>query len=425
MTITFYEITYLITQILGTYSVYRFISSFFEEPIVKKSITVISFSLYYLIVAAVYLRFNIPILNFSTNIALFFLLTFNFQGKIKQRLLATTMTYMVFMCCELIIVTFTGYIHFPLENKNDYQSIFGQVAINLLYFIIAMIINRLKGEKRYTGFSRLYWFAIIIIPISTLTVMFTVLTNTNLSKTVILINIVLILAINFFAFFLFEKIAIYSEKEKQRELAIHQNAYYLKQLSLMETSLKATRSLRHDIKNHMAAIYTSLDNGHIRDAQKHIESVMNVYKNNNSIVSGNSAIDSIINFKVQEAHQANLSITFNIDIPMELNIESYDAAIILGNLLDNSMEAVSKDEVKEKNILCDIKYDKGVMLIDIKNHFNGKIIHKGNKYLSTKADKQMHGLGLTNVKTSVEKYNGSMDINHKQGIYEVFIMLYI
>lgn len=424
MTITFYEITYLITQILGTYSVYKFISSFFEEPIVKKSIIVASFSLYYLIVAVVYLRFNIPILNFLTNIILFFLLTFNFQGKMKQRLLATTMTYIVCMCCELIVVTITGYINFPLENKNDYKSVFGQVAIKLLCFTISIMVSRSKREKRYTEFSRLYWFAIIIIPVSTLAVMFTVLTNTNLSRTVILINVALILAINFFAFFLFEKIAIYSEQEKQRQLIIQQNAYYLKQLKLMDSSLTATKSLRHDMKNHMAAIYTSLDTGHIDEAQKHIESVMNVYKNN-SIVSGNSSIDSIINFKAQEALQENLSITFNVDIPSQLNIEAYDAAIILGNLLDNSMEAVGKTGVADKNIICDIKYDKGIMLIDIKNHFDGKLIHKGNEYISTKADKEMHGLGLSNVKNSVEKYNGSMDINHKHDIYEVCIMLYV
>ncbi len=424
MSITFYEITYLITQVLGTYSVYKFISSFFDEPIFKKRITAVSFSFYYLIVAAVYFLFNVPIITFFTNIILFFLLTFNFQGKMKQRLLATTMTYVVCMCCELIVVTITGYIHFPLENKNDYKSAFGQVAINLLCFTIAIAVNRLKRNKQYTEFSRLYWFAILIIPFSTLVVIFTVLTNINISKTVILVNITLILAINFFAFYLFEKIAVYSEQEKQRQLIIQQNSYYLKQLKLMESSLNATKSLRHDVKNHMAAIYTSLDNGYISDAKKHIESVMIVYKNN-SIVSGNSAIDSIINFKVQEAHQAGLSISFNIDIPKNLSIESYDAAIILGNLLDNSMEAVGKDEVADKNIECNIKYNKGVLLIDIKNHFDGKIVHKGNEYLSTKADKEMHGLGLMNVKTSVEKYNGSMDINHKHNIYEVYIMLYI
>lgn len=424
MSVTFYEITYLITQILGTYSVYKFISSFFDEPIFRKSVTAISFSFYYIIVALVYFRFNVPIITFFTNIILFFLLTFNFQGKMKQRLLATTMTYMVCMCCELIVVTITGYIHFPLENKNDYKSVFGQVAINLLCFTISIAVNRLKRDKRYTEFSRLYWFAIIIIPLSTLVVMFTVLTNMNLSKTVILVNISLILVINFFAFFLFEKIAVYSEQEKQRQLIIQQNAYYLKQLQLMESSLETTKSLRHDVKNHMAAIYTSLENGHISDAKKHIESVMNVYKNN-SIVSGNSAIDSIVNFKDQEAHQAGLSIAFNIDIPTDINIEAYDAAIILGNLLDNSIEAVGKESVKDKTIGCDIKYNKGVLLIDIKNHFDGKILHKGNSYISTKSDKEMHGLGLRNVKNSVEKYNGSMDITHKHNVYEVYIMLYL
>lgn len=213
--------------------------------------------------------------------------------------------------------------------------------------------------------------------------------------------------------------------EKEKQMAIQKNAYYEKQLDLMDFSLKSTRSLRHDMKNHLATIYTSLNNGYVEQAQKYIEDVMNVYKTNNGIASGNFAIDSILNFKNQEANQNGVDIVFDIDIPSNISIKPYDAAIILGNLLDNAIEAVVKSDVIDKKINCNIKFNKGVLLIDIKNSFDGNILHKGNEFITTKSDKNMHGLGLKNVKASVEKYNGSIDIDHNNDTYEVDIMLYV
>ncbi len=227
------------------------------------------------------------------------------------------------------------------------------------------------------------------------------------------------------AFFLYEKIIRFLNDEKEKQIALQKNAYYEKQLDLMDFSLKNTRSLRHDIKNHLATIYTSLNSGYVEQTQKYIEDVMKVYITNNGIVSGNFAIDSILNFKIQEANQNGINIIFDIDIPANISIQPYDAAIILGNLLDNSIEAVIKSGVTDKKINCNIRFNKGVMLINIKNNFDGNIVHKGDEFITTKNDKEMHGLGLKNVRSSVDKYNGSMDINHNNDIYEVDIMLYV
>lgn len=422
--ISLYSIVHIMTQVIGTYALYQFISVFFHERIFSRNTLVLTFVGYYVLSNFIYFKFNTPIITLAFNLISYFLLTFNFKGDLKKRIISVILIYAIMLCCELIIVTITGYIHFSIERKNNYDSIFGIVCMNLVYYSVSFVMKKFR-IKETENIPRSYWIAVFLMPLSSIFIVLTVLTNESLSQIGIFVNLLLIFIINFMAFFLFEKIIRFLNDEKERQIALQKNAYYEKQLDLMDFSLKNTRSLRHDIKNHLATIYTSLNSGYVEQTQKYIEDVMKVYITNNGIVSGNFAIDSILNFKSQEANQNGINIVFDIDIPANISIQPYDAAIILGNLLDNSIEAVIKSDVTDKKVNCNIRFNKGVMLINIKNNFDGNIVHKGDEFITTKKDKEMHGLGLKNVRSSVDKYNGSMDINHNNDIYEVDIMLYV
>lgn len=424
MSITLYDVIYLITQILCAYSVYKFLSAFFDEYKTHKAMRFISFSIYYILIAIVYFYFNTPVVNLIFNVSAFFALSFNFKGNLKKRVFSVLLTYLITFCCELIVVTLTGYIHFEVNSKNNFDSIFGVIGINLLLFTVAMILNRFKGAKKNTVIPKFYWFAIIIIPVSTLIVTFAVLTNEVLTKAQILINISLLLLINFFTFYLYDKMSENADNERKRQLVSQQNAYYEKQLEIMSTSLKATRSIRHDFKNHLASIYTLMDGGNLDDAKRHIESMFNVYKYNNSFFSGNWAIDSIINFKLQEAQQLGIFIEIESNIPSDIKLKSFDAAVILGNLFDNAFEAV-KDMKDERIIKCDMKYNKGMLIIIISNPYTGTLIKKGDTYVTTKPKKGSHGVGIGNVKKAAEEYAGSLEINDKNNVFEAIATLYV
>ena len=363
-------------------------------------------------------------MNFIVNIAAYFGLTYNFKGTLKQRVFAASMTYIIMMCCELLIVSIDGYIHFPIDEINNYNSIYGVIGMNIAYFTVGMTISRIKTARKDFVFPIVYWFAILIIPLSTMIIVFSVLTNRQLSKSSIIINIALLLTINFFAFFLYEKIAKYAREEKSRQLTEQKNQNYKKQLKIMETSLETTQALKHDIKNHLAAIYTLLNSNCLEEAKNHIQSIVDVYRSDRLFHSGNAAIDSILNFKLQEANQWNIVCDVKGKVPNNIQIESYNAAIILGNLLDNAIQAV-KELSENRYIQCDMKYEKGLLLITISNPYNGKLLKRNNKIISLKRDKNGHGYGLENVKQAVEEYNGAVEINSKNNIFRITILMYV
>jgi len=147
--------------------------------------------------------------------------------------------------------------------------------------------------------------------------------------------------------------------------------------------------------------------------------------------TGNTTIDSIINYKLRNAKQKNIQLDINLNVPPVLNIETSDIAVILGNLLDNALHAVTN--VPEKKINLDIESSKGTLLIVIKNTYDGIVRHAaGDKnvsagfaadFVSRKTGKE-HGYGLKNIRRAVDKYDGLLEITHDTGTFSAVASLY-
>ena len=115
--------------------------------------------------------------------------------------------------------------------------------------------------------------------------------------------------------------------------------------------------------------------------------------------------------------------------PDTLLIQSYDIGIILGNALDNAIEACRKLKEKEPDAEAFIRlssFSRGKMLfIEIENSFDGKVIRKRQSEFpaTDKADKEAHGIGLANVKSAAEKYHGGVDWSVDNKVFTLSVML--
>ena len=191
------------------------------------------------------------------------------------------------------------------------------------------------------------------------------------------------------------------------------------------------KAIRHDIKNHLAAINAYALENKGPEITAYINTLHNdigetaLYSN-----TGNVAFDSIINFKLKNAKQENIQTEICLALPKTLNIESSDAAAILGNLLDNALEAVER--VQKKELTLDIEYKRGALFIQIKNTFDGVLRctgEDGENHLAagiaTRKESAGHGHGLKNIKRAIEKYNGYMDITYDAQTFTAIVLLYI
>lgn len=125
----------------------------------------------------------------------------------------------------------------------------------------------------------------------------------------------------------------------------------------------------------------------------------------------NIVIDSLIGYWYVEAKKVGIDFSVNLNIPMEMPFRGADICLILGNLLENAVEAAQKAEGK-KYIRFHMKYDKNNLLLFVENNYKGVLIKTKDKRLkSTKTDAGNHGVGLSSVYRIAAKYHGVVTID--------------
>jgi two-component system sensor histidine kinase AgrC len=422
---TLYEWVYIISSIFGAYTIYKFMKVFFDIRIKSKSFEFVTYIIYYIFSICIYLIVNIPIVLMISNLAAFIALTYNYESTIRKRVLSALQIYLALMAVELIVGLISGYFDFPVYATNNYCSAYGMIAVRILSYVVVLILQNFKNIKKGESVLGSNWLCIVLIPFSSLYFILLLFQAKGLSLSQVLIGIILAFLINFASFYLYDAITAALSEKMQSLLAIEQNQYYDKQLKIMNSSLKATRILRHDLRNHMFSIRSLIEKDGKEEALNYISSIMeNMGANQDYVNSGNTIIDSILNFKYHEAKQNGIKIGMDLSIPEELEIPSFDLTIILGNLLDNAIESVLK--VKEGGFVnIKIKYDRNRLIILIDNPYCTQVIEENGRILTTKENKDNHGIGLLSVQKVIEKYKGTMSVDYSGKIFSVSIIMFL
>lgn len=391
---------------------------------VSKELEFISYAFYYVLIAIIYLLTKVPVVMMVSNICFLFLLTFNYKGSLRRRVFSVIAIYLLFMCIDVLLALFTGYLKFSLLKQNDFDSIFCVVAMQIISYTVVLIISKCNHIKKGVNIPLTYWICISFIPFSSIYLMLLLLSSYNLDISYA-VGIMIILLLNFSVFYLYDKVSELFLEQSEKLLFAEQNKYYEKQLDIMKSSLEATQSIRHDMKNHLLAL-RSLSQNHCHDELLQcLNDVITACEDQTVFArSGNVIVDSILNFKLQEVSKLEAEIFLDINLSNDLQIPAFDMATILGNLLDNAIDALKTIEDR-RMISIKIKHSKGQFIIKVSNTFNGIVIERENNLFTRKKEDGSHGLGIKNIKRILEKYNGSMDIEYNATTFTSILLMYI
>lgn len=422
---TLYEGVYLCTNALGTYTLYKFMMIFFKNKHCNKKIESLSYIGYFLLSSFMYLVVKIPIIMLSTNIIAYFCLTLNYKTLFKKRIIAVAFIYLILMCVEIIVITMLSGVKFDIMAQNKYSLTYTLVVLALVNYCVIMCLNKFKRIKEGEKVQISYWLSLLLMPVASLYIILVLLKTYVISNNVMGIIIALLLLMNFGTFYLYDVISKMYNEEVEKKWIAQQNMYYKKQFSIMKSSVKTTRTIKHDLKNHLYMLLALVERDEKENAIQHITEIMNVCELQQEYAqSGNIAIDSILNFKLQQAVEENIKVIAELYIPFEIELSSFDMSVVLGNLLDNAINAVNK--IKDhKYIHVMVKYTKGTLIIKIENTFNGEIEKEGDSICTTHQDKENHGIGLESIKHTLEKYNGSLEVEYGGNIFSALVLMYI
>lgn len=207
--------------------------------------------------------------------------------------------------------------------------------------------------------------------------------------------------------------------EKQLD---YQKNYYEKVINNYGEARKAL----HDMNNHMSVIKYFLENKDYKNMDDYIKSLSErIVTNKNNNICSNKVINAICLDKCDRCKKEGINIRFDIIINKELNIDNLDLCIVLGNLIDNAIEACEKinDKDVQKFIQVSARIYLNQIYIKVINSKSNRVEKRNGKFLTSKRDKKNHGIGLENVKESVYKNDGEMEIKDSKNTFEVSLYM--
>ena len=419
------HLIYLSSNLIGVYAVYKLMHVFFKDIASNNKIEILSYFSYYFIISALYLIVNIPIITLVSNIILLALISFNYEATYKNRFIAVFLIYLILMISETIVSLLTGYLVISVFGKNPgYSFSLGYIFSKLIGFFAALFIENYSNIKKGFELSTSYWLSILIISLSSLYIVVALVdSQIHTVKASIIISLLFLIIV--LLFYLYDALKSSAEMKIEKSILEQEKRYYDNQFLLMKSSVEKTASLKHDIANHIGAIGSLIRENEISRALNYINQLEKYAPFNSKIVeSGNLVIDSILNYKLDYVKSIGVNTHLDIKVPSDLELESFDMVVILGNLLDNSVEALKK--LKENRTLwVSIKYDRGVLIIQIQNNFDGKISVGAKGLITTKDDKDNHGLGLKNIESTLEKYNGLLEYSYTNNLFKAEVLMYL
>lgn len=202
----------------------------------------------------------------------------------------------------------------------------------------------------------------------------------------------------------------YKEKNELNQKFLEEQKNHYKYLEERE---RETKLFRHDIRNHMNCIMESWHEQKYDEVGKYIEDICGRMENfGNVITVHNGIVDAILNKYYSDSKKMNVSMSVCGHLPVDCDIEAFDLCTIFSNLLANAIEAAAKSKKKCVEVECGYKDNK--IMISIKNDYNGVVKIKDGMYITSKENSDYHGYGLINVKRSVDKYSGYINIEAEE-----------
>ncbi len=407
-----------IANAFRTYLTKRFIDTLAGKSRLGKKGEFFAYAVFFFATLGVYLAFHTTLFNFIANFSGMFILVSFYDKKLLENLFISGVVYIGLAVCDIIVVfIFVDYV--------DGES-FNQVVQVIELFPMLMcelLAEKLLGRQRDGDVVQSY--PQILVPACSI-VMLILLVVFDADQLFIAITGVGLLVIDFFLLYLYSALCEAMEQKHENEMLRQQMEAYKNQLDVIQQSEKRVRILKHDLKHHMSELQCLAEKNDVKEITDYLAKMQDSLQNPNEFVStGNGQTDSVLNYLLRKAREKGFDVHARVRIPDSIN-HSFNLNIILGNLLENAIEAGEKTEEKRLDVLISAK--QGVLHIEVGNSYPGKeTLREGSEkgtYLTTKEEKENHGIGLSSIQRIVEENHGSMEVLPEEKFLKIKIILY-
>ena len=177
------------------------------------------------------------------------------------------------------------------------------------------------------------------------------------------------------------------------------------------------------MRHHTHLIREYLRSGKLQELESYLDNYTASLPNTQALVySKHDAINVLLAYFAQQAQEAGIEMDVFVQLPERLNLPDTTLSVILGNLLENAMEACRQLPAGEGKITVRGKAEGGSVFFDISNTYSGQLRkNKAGKILSSKGPNR--GLGLESVSQLASTHNGMLEVDATDGIFKASVLL--
>ncbi len=422
MKFTIYDIAELINVIPEILIIILFYHRIFQRKYKSKVPYIAVYTAAFSILSLVSLFISLPSIQITATFVILILSAeILYNGSNIVKIFASIYYIMLIFISESLFIGVLMLMDFgnPIRLlESGIGRVLGMIGTKVFDFWIVVYSCRIYKSK-VKSLPLKYWILILMMPFLSAVIINLVFTaNENdksmMSSYMICIGGLLYLNLSVFNYFesydkqirlaALEKI---SEKENENYQAI-------------AGSYEEIRNIKHDLKNQVSLLNDLIKKEDYTTAQRHMKQLYSFVESAASICyTGNSAVDSIINLNGDYAKSKAIRFMTKINVG-EIHFDTVGMCRILGNALDNAIEACERIDAKEKCICLMMNQSKNKLIIEINNTSPAVDI---NNLTTSKANKIIHGIGLKSIKQAVNSMNGHISYSYENGFFTMKIML--
>jgi sensor histidine kinase YesM len=381
--------------------------------------------------AATFLAFNIPLYESVTYSAVFAYLCLARQGKIPQKVFGTLLVLALDLGSSLLGLSLASFVMATsLKNTLLYQDSSRLLALVLSktvqIVLVYVLANRQHSSSRIRSKPLITLSGAVLLVFSFMLFLFFNLSDFDEQANHIMLWLSLGLMVIVIGFFLIYEV-FSQESERILELSarlqrLEIETGFFRELDAMQSDL---RIWRHEYQNNLIALRSLIEEDGREMALEYLDSISVPSLRERAVLqTGNSVLDAVVSAKLLLARSKRIDVSIQAVYPEENIIDDDDLCAIVGNLLDNAIEANERmsDSERLRFISFSLMVKGKNLVLSISNSYEGEIARLGDRFPTSK-DGAFHGIGIRHVDAIVDKYRGHVLREYQNGIFETHVLL--
>lgn len=404
----------ILLSVFAVYLFFYYFDIFFTQK-KKKLLLVIGLAVFVLWQFSISMSINFPAyINIAiTIIVTLFSVVMVYEGTWWNKCVFVIAFNAIWMLME----TLCGYILMIYCEQYAMIQPVGSFVSKTFFLMLIILLKKVFTDDEIKELPTRYSIMLVLIPMGSIYIMNNVfmlgfIVNNDHTRFNSAVTVIILLGMNILIFYIYMKLA--DDLQLRRMTSVYEQQLELCECHQQEREIATLqlRDVKHNMKNNLVSILAYAEN---REYEKIIRFVNEIMDEGGMAIAavsntGNIVIDSLIGYWYMTAQKKEIDFSVDIRVPMMMPFKGADMCLILGNLLENAVEAAQKVDGK-RYIKIKMKYDKNNLLLFVVNNYKEQLVKaKNNRLKSTKRDARNHGVGLPSVYRTVLKYHGTVVI---------------